>query len=263
MTDWLFEDVEARDHMLRGAYVRAADCAVRDVRSYTLPDGVATHAVILDRSICYPEGGGQPGDRARLLGGGGEWQVADTRKAKPPDARTTLLHVLVPGQAPPEVGAGVRMELDWERRYVHMRYHTMLHLVCAAMPGVYATGNAIDTDKARIDFDLSHETTPFDREGTEARINDLIAAALPVSTLWVDDDWLDAHPELVRTMSVAPPRGVGRLRVLRIGEASNTVDLQPCGGTHVRNTAEIGRVQITKVENKGKQNRRIVLRLVG
>jgi misacylated tRNA(Ala) deacylase len=249
MTMLMFRD--AQD----GAYLRMLEARVLALREHRLPDGTITTALLLDRTICYPEGGGQPGDRATLRAGERVIEVIDSRKSKEAGESETVLHVLAPDAIAPSVGDSVTIELDWQRRYVHMRYHTMLHLVCAAMPGVLATGNAIDTTKARIDFDLSNEATPFDRDAVEAKLNELIAGHHGVATVWFTDGELDAHPELVRTMSVAPPRGVGRLRVLKIGEG---VDLQPCGGTHVKNTAEIGVVRIVKVENKGKQNRRIV-----
>ncbi|MGL5001402.1 MAG: alanyl-tRNA editing protein [Casimicrobium sp.] len=237
------------------AYMRVCDARVLDVRVHTLPDGSNASTLVLDRTICYPEGGGQPGDRATLLFANRSTSVVDSRKSKVEGEGDVVLHVLEADAMAPNVGDAVTVDLDWERRYLHMRYHTMLHLVCAALPGVYATGNAIDTTKARIDFDLSNETTPFDRDATEARINELIRGNHAVETVWFTDEELDARPELVRTMSVAPPCGVGRLRVLKIGE---NIDLQPCGGTHVKNTSEIGVVKILKVENKGKQNRRIV-----
>jgi misacylated tRNA(Ala) deacylase len=249
MTVLVFRDTQD------GAYLRTLDARVLALREHRLPDGMMPTAVILDRTICYPEGGGQPGDRATLRANERLIEVIDSRKSKESGESETVLHVLALNSQAPNVGDNVTIELDWQRRYLHMRYHTMLHLVCAAMPGVLATGNAIDTTKARIDFDLSNETVPFDRDAVEARLNELIGEHHTVETIWFTDEELDARPELVRTMSVAPPRGVGRLRVLKIGER---VDLQPCGGTHVKNTAEIGSVRIVKVENKGKQNRRIV-----
>jgi misacylated tRNA(Ala) deacylase len=237
------------------AYVRTLDATVIAHREFKWQDGAMTTALILDRTMCYPESGGQPGDHATLAWEGGSAQIIDSRKSREAGEGEgdVVLHLLAAGVSVPVVGVKVSIALDWARRYVHMRYHTMLHLVCAALPGIYATGNSIDTTKARIDFDLSG--VELDRDATELRLNALIADAHGVETLWITDEELAGKPALVRTMSVAPPTGAGRVRLLKIG---GDVDLQPCGGTHVKNTREIGPVKIVKVENKGKQNRRIV-----
>jgi misacylated tRNA(Ala) deacylase len=245
VTALLFRDV---------AYLR--DCSATVVaHSHTAPrDGSAPlPAIVLDQTVCYYESGGQPGDSGELRWDGGSVRVVDTRRDRETGA---ILHVLAADALLPTVGTPVQLTLDWSRRHLHMRYHTALHLVCAALPGILATGNAIDTSKARIDFDLSGVV--FDRDSTEARLNALIAGEHAVSTQWITDEEMAAQPELVRTLSVAPPTGSGRVRLLRIGA---DVDVQPCGGTHVQNTREIGPVRIVKVENKGKQNRRLVIEL--
>jgi misacylated tRNA(Ala) deacylase len=204
--------------------------------------------VVLDRTVFYPLGGGQPGDTGMLRAGDGrEWRVVDTRKGE----GGRVLHVLEADAAPPAAGAELTAILDWERRYAHMRMHSCLHLLGAVLRyGV--TGGQIAADKGRLDFDMQDEV---DREGVSAAVNALIAANHAVGSRWITDEDLDRQPELVRTMSVQPPRGAGRIRLLDI----EGVDLQPCGGTHVRTTGEIGPVVVTKVENKGKRNRRVYL----
>ena len=245
MTQLLFRD---------DAYLRSTTARVMTVTETAPRDGSAPKpAVVLDQTVCYYESGGQPGDAGELSWSGGSATIIDTRRDRDSGA---ILHVLAEGAVLPAVGEGVTVTLDWPRRHQHMRYHTALHLICAALPGILATGNAIDTTKARIDFDLSG--VAFDRDATEARLNELIAGNHDVTTQWISDEEMAAQPELVRTMSVAPPTGAGRVRLLNIG---NGVDLQPCGGTHVKNTREIGPVKIVKVENKGKQNRRLIIRL--
>ncbi|MFO1343451.1 MAG: alanyl-tRNA editing protein [Burkholderiales bacterium] len=246
MTQLLFRD---------DAYLRSTTARVMTVTETAPRDGSAPKpAVVLDQTVCYYESGGQPGDAGELSWSGGSATIIDTRRDRDSGA---ILHVLAEGAVLPAVGEDVTVTLDWPRRHQHMRYHTALHLICAALPGILATGNAIDTTKARIDFDLSG--VAFDRDATEARLNELIAGNHDVTTQWISDEEMAAQPELVRTMSVAPPTGAGRVRLLNIG---NGVDLQPCGGTHVKNTREIGPVQIVKVENKGKQNRRLVIQLL-
>ncbi|MFZ1663328.1 MAG: alanyl-tRNA editing protein, partial [Paracoccaceae bacterium] len=158
----------------------------------------------------------------------------------------------------PSVGAGVEQVLDWERRYRHMRVHTALHLLSVAIP-LPVTGGQIGADKGRLDFDMPD--VPADVRALEAAINEMIGRGLPVSDDWITDAELEANPGLVKTMSVAPPKGQGRVRLVRIGQGADQVDLQPCGGTHVANTAEIGLITLGKVENKGKQNRRVNLHL--
>jgi misacylated tRNA(Ala) deacylase len=213
------------------------------------PDGV-----VLDRTIFYARAGGQPGDTGVLRWDGGEMAVADTVKGG--DA---VLHVPAPGATLPPTGATVDAVLEWPRRHAHMRMHTSLHLLCAVLPGAAVTGGSIGADKSRLDFDLPD---PPAKEAVEAALNALIVADHPVTAEWVDESVLDSNPGLVRTLSVQPPRGTGRLRLVRIGAGETPVDLQPCGGTHVASTGEIGAIRVVKIENKGRQNRRIILALV-
>ncbi len=202
--------------------------------------------VVLDRTVFYPLGGGQPGDTGVLRATDGrEWRVTDARKGE----GGRVLHLVEPSTSPPVPGTTVEAHLDWERRHAHMRMHTCLHLLGSVLRfGV--TGGQITADKGRLDFDTQEE---IDRDAVTAAVNVLVAANHAVRTLWVTDEELDRQPELVRTLSVQPPRGAGRIRLLDIAG----VDLQPCGGTHVAATGEIGRVAVTKVENKGRRNKRV------
>lgn len=204
--------------------------------------------VVLDRTVFYPLGGGQPGDTGTLRADDGrEWRVTDTRKGE----GGRILHVLESGVAPPQAGAAVTAALDWERRHAHMRMHTCLHLLGSVLRyGV--TGGQIAADKGRLDFDMQDE---IQKEAVTAAVNALVAANHGVRSTWITDEDLDRQPDLVRTLSVQPPRGAGRIRLLEIPG----VDLQPCGGTHVAATGEIGPVTITKVESKGKRNRRVYI----
>jgi Ser-tRNA(Ala) deacylase AlaX len=216
----------------------------------------ATGGVVLDAAVFYPTGGGQPGDRGWLRWDGGEMAVATTEKGIGPDI------VLMPAEgAPlPTVGARVTQVLDWDLRHRHMRVHTALHLLSVVLPFA-VTGGAIGPEKGRLDFAM--EDPPEDKDAVEAALNALIARDLPVIADWITDDELAANPGLVKTMSVAPPSGAGRVRLIRIGEGSDQVDLQPCGGTHVARTGEIGRMRIGKVEKKGRLNRRVNIHLEG
>jgi misacylated tRNA(Ala) deacylase len=216
----------------------------------------APEGVVLDRTIFYARAGGQPGDAGLLRWTGGE--TAITEAVKGPD--DTVLHVPAAGAALPPVGAEVTAVLDWDRRHRLMRMHTSLHLLCSLIPGAGVTGGQIGADKSRLDFDLPDPPT---KETLTEGLNALIAADHPVSERWISEEELDANPGLVRTLSVQPPRGSGRVRLVRIGPEDAPVDLQPCGGTHVRRTGEIGRVEVAKIENKGKANRRVSLVLVG
>ena len=200
--------------------------------------------VELDRTVFYPLGGGQPGDTGRI----GEWRVVDTRKGEAPD---TVLHVLE-STAGIEVGMALPACIDWERRLRHMRFHTALHLLCAVVKAP-VTGGRMADDKAHLDFDVDMEKLV--KEEIESGINALVAARHPVQPAWVSDAELDSRPNLVKTMSVAPPRGEGRVRLLEIPG----VDLQACGGTHVRSTAEIGRVAVARIRSEGKRNKRVTL----
>lgn len=210
--------------------------------------------IVLDRTVFYARGGGQPGDAGELRWDGGTTPVADTVKGE----GDTILHVPAPGAALPPPGAAVEAEIDWNRRHRHMRMHTAMHLLCSVIKDAAVTGGSVGADRSRLDFNLPD---PPPKESVEAALNDLIAADHPVRIEWVDEAVLDANPDLVRTMSVQPPRGNGRLRLMRIGPDESLVDLQPCGGTHVARTGEIGPVSVVKIENKGRQNRRITIAL--
>lgn len=211
------------------------------------PDGI-----VLDRTIFYARSGGQPGDTGVLRWAGGETAIADTIKGD----GETIQHLPAPEAALPPEGAAVTAAIDWDRRHRLMRMHTALHLLCSLIQGAGVTGGSIGLDKSRLDFDLPN---PPAKEQLEADLNARIAEDHPVSHFWVDEAVLDADPGLVRTLSVKPPRGAGRVRLVRIGAGDVPVDLQPCGGTHVARTGEIGRMLVTKIESKGKQNRRIII----
>jgi len=211
---------------------------------------VDDRGIRLDRTVFYPMGGGQPGDTGVLrLSSGASIAIVDTVKGALPDE---VIHVPAPGSALPELGAELAAEIDWERRHRLMRMHTCLHLLCSVVPGA-VTGGQVSDGRGRLDFDVPGSS--LDKEAIASRLNALIAEGHPVGPRWITDQELAAQPELVRTMSVKPPSGMGRVRLMEI----SGVDLQPCGGTHVRNTAEIGPVAVTKIENKGKQNRRVIL----
>jgi misacylated tRNA(Ala) deacylase len=210
--------------------------------------------IVLDATIFYPTAGGQPGDSGQLTWDGGQMKIATTLKGEGDDI------VLVPAEpAPmPPVGTVVTQEIQWDRRHRLMRVHTALHLLSVVIP-LPVTGGSIGVDKGRLDFDMPD--APSDKEALEAALNDLIAGDHRVSDEYITDAELDANPELVKTMSVQPPRGSGRIRLVRIGEGEQTVDLQPCGGTHVSWTSEIGAVRIGKIEKKGAQNRRVSIHI--
>jgi len=236
MTELVFRD---------DAYARS--CAARVT-------GADARGIRLDRTVFYPTGGGQPGDTGSLrLASGAAIAIIDTLKGQLPDE---VIHVPAPGTALPEPGTEITAELDWERRHRLMRMHTCLHLLCAVVPGA-VTGGQVSDGRGRLDFDVPGSS--LDREAIAQRLNALIAAGHPVASRWISDEELAARPELVRTMSVKPPSGAGRVRLMEIAGPGGNIDLQPCGGTHIRNTAEIGPVTIAKIENKGRQNRRIVV----
>ncbi|CAH2604999.1 Alanyl-tRNA synthetase domain protein [Rhodovastum atsumiense] len=214
----------------------------------------APEGIVLDRTIFYARSGGQPGDVGVLRWAGGETAIADTVKGD----GAAILHIPTAEALLPPVGATVEGAIDWQRRHRLMRMHTTLHLLCTVLPGIAVTGGSVRPDSSRLDFDLP---SPPPREEIEQHLNAVIAAAHPVRTEWVDEAVLDENPALVRTLSVQPPRGSGRVRLVRIGAGEPPVDLQPCGGTHVANTAEIGPVVVRKIENKGRQNRRITVAL--
>ena len=208
--------------------------------------------VRLDRTVFYPTGGGQPGDKGTLrLASGETIAIVDAVKG---EDRDEVIHIPAPGSALPPPGTELTAELDWERRYRLMRMHSCLHLLCAVVPGA-VTGGQVSDGRGRLDFDVPGAS--LDKEAIAAQLNALIAAAHEVTPRWITDDELQARPELVRTMSVKPPVGAGRVRLMEVAGVDMPIDLQPCGGTHIRNTAEIGPVIIGKIENKGRQNRRI------
>ncbi len=220
-------------------YARACSARICAVR----PEGI-----VLDRTVFYPAGGGQPGDRGHLLlEDGRKVAIVDTRKGE--DA--LIVHVPVEGSEPLICGMRVEAVIDWERRYRLMRAHTALHLLSAAVAAP-VTGGAVGELEGRLDFDLPE---PPDRAAIEAKLVAWVEADLPVRALWIEEAELERRPELVKTMWVRPPKGVGQIRLVEI----EGVDLQACGGTHVRRTGEIGRVRIVKIEKKGRQNRRVAI----
>jgi misacylated tRNA(Ala) deacylase len=208
--------------------------------------------IVLDRTVFYARGGGQPGDTGSLRWDGGETPITEAVKGE----GEAILHVPAANADLPPVGTIVEASIDWQRRHAHMRMHTAMHLLCSLIKGAAVTGGSLAADKARLDFDLPN---PPPKEEVEAGLNALIAADHPVRIEWVDESVLDTDPGLVRTLSVQPPRGTGRLRLMRIGDDELPIDLQPCGGTHVSRTGEIGPIRVLKIENKGKQNRRITI----
>ncbi len=232
MTELVFRD---------DAYARRCAAEVTAVG----PDGIR-----LDRTVFYPMGGGQPGDTGVLhLTDGSTVTITDARKGASLD---DVVHIAADGATLPDVGSTVEAEIDWERRYRHMRMHTCMHLLTAVIDAP-VTGGQLSADKGRLDFDLP--TLEMDKAAIAERLNALIAEDRPVAARWIDDDALAAQPELVRTMKVKPPMGQGRVRLMEV----EGVDVQPCGGTHVARTGEIGSVLVRKIESKGKQNRRISL----
>lgn len=210
--------------------------------------------ILVEPELFYPTGGGQPGDSGWLEWDGKRLSIATTVKGENGES------VLVPAEpeALPPKGAHVVQVLDWERRHKHMRVHSALHLLSVIVP-LPVTGGAIGAGTGRLDFKMPEP--PQDVQLLEDSLNKLIDRDLEVTEGWISDEELSANPGLVKTMSVQPPRGAGRIRLVRIGTGTEQVDLQPCGGTHVARTGEIGTVRITKVQNKGKQNRRINISL--
>src|SRR6516165_3854946 len=232
MTQLLFRD----DGYLRSCTARVIAADERGIR--------------LDRTVFYPTGGGQPGDTGAFrLAKGQSIPIADAVKGGGPDE---VIHIPATGSTLPDPGTELIVEIDWVRRYRLMRMHTCLHLLCSIVPGA-VTGGQVSDGRGRLDFDVPGSS--LDKEMLSGRLKELIAAAHPVGPRWITDAELAAQPELVRTMSVKPPSGTGQVRVLEI----SGIDLQPCGGTHIRNTSEIGPVAVTKIESKGKQNRRVIL----
>jgi len=208
----------------------------------------------LDRTIFYALGGGQPGDTGHVLRDNGERiAIADTRKGETPGSVRSFL---APGASAPAIGEQLTLELDWARRYALMRLHTALHVMSCVVTAPVTGGN-IAPDKARLDFDIDIQL--LDAARIESETNALIARAVATETVWITDQELDARPELVKTMSVQPPRGAGRVRLLKIPG----IDLQPCGGTHVANIGEIGGIRVARIRNEGKRNKRVEIILQG
>lgn len=241
-----------QDLFRQDAYLQHCDATVT---------GLDEHGIVLDRTVFYPLGGGQAGDAGTLsLADGTTIHIADTRKGKDAEGKPTaaIVHVPAPGQeallAQLTVGSPLTARIDWARRHRLMRFHTATHLLCHLVP-VPVNGCSITPDYARMDL---HMTEPLDKDLLTQGLARLVAEAHPLTVGAISDAELDANPALVKSMSVAPPRGSGTVRTIRIGETT-MIDLQPCGGTHVANTAEIGRVVITKIEKKSATTRRVVL----
>ena len=237
MTETLFLD---------DAYLRDAEARVTAIT----PEG----GIVCDRTVFYATGGGQPGDSGWIDWGQGPVPIATCVKGERDDL------VLVPAEPVglPPVGTFLRQSLDWERRHRHMRVHTALHLLSVVIP-LPVTGGQISAGRGRLDFLMPEP--PEDREAVENALNALVDRDLSVTEDWISQADLDANPGLVKTLSVKPPRGAGQIRLVRIGQRSDQIDLQPCGGTHVARTAEIGHIRLGKIENKGKQNRRVHISL--
>lgn len=229
------------------------DAYLREVAAQVV--AATPEGIVLDRTNFYPRAGGQPGDSGTLRWPGGEAVIAEALKGE----GEAILHKPMDGAPLPPPGAAVTLALDWPRRHRHMRMHSAMHLLCSLIPGAGVTGGQVGAEKSRLDFDLAEPPT---KEWLAERLNALVAADHPITDEWISEAELEANPGLVRTLSVQPPRGAGRIRLVRIGAGETPVDLQPCGGTHVRTTGEIGRVEVLKLENKGRQNRRISLALV-
>lgn len=210
---------------------------------------LADNAFSVDRTVFYPMGGGQPGDTGHAVRENGERTgIVDTRKAPGEDR---ILHIVEDGAALPGMGEMLTLQINWDRRYRLMRMHSCMHMLCAAVPAP-VTGGSIRDGSGRLDFDLPD---PPSREDLERRLNGIIKGNHPMSFIWITDEEMKERPELVKTMSVRPPAGSGRVRLVRFGDA----DLQACGGTHVANSGEIGPVRVESIKNKGRQNRRITI----
>jgi misacylated tRNA(Ala) deacylase len=213
---------------------------------------VSERGIELDRTVFYPLGGGQAGDSGALIRANGERvQIADTRKG---DGTDRVLHIPALASVPPAPGETVTLEIDWERRYRLMRLHTALHLMSCVIVAPVTGGNIVP-DKARLDFDI--DLSQLNAEHIERQTNALIASGVQTQTVWITDAELDAQTDLVKTMSVQPPRGAGRVRLLKIPG----IDLQPCGGTHVANIGEIGAIKVLKIRSEGKHNKRVEITL--
>jgi misacylated tRNA(Ala) deacylase len=207
--------------------------------------------IVLDRTVFYATSGGQPGDSGMLTNAGGA-RIPIATAIYTDAAKSEIAHVPEPGSPALSVGDTVVATIDWDKRHARMRMHTALHLLSAVLPHP-VTGGSVGESEGRLDFDIPENG--LDKDAITAKIAEMIAADAPVTHRWIGDKELDANPGLVKTKAVAPPKGTGRVRVILIAG----VDLQPCGGTHVRSTAEIGPVRVTQIEKKGKQNRRVRL----
>ena len=254
-----------QDLFRQDAYLRECSATVT---------AISDQGIVLDRTVFYPLGGGQAGDAGVLvLADGSELAIADTRKGKDADGKFTndICHLPGPDQqnslSKLKPGDAVTARIDWARRHRLMRFHTTTHLLCHLVPQL-VNGCSITPDYARLDFNM---TEPLDKEVLSAGIARLVAGAHPIEVGSITDEELDANPALVKSMSVQPPRGTGRIRTIRIGAATadagrigadTLIDFQPCGGTHVANTAEIGQVVVTKIEKKSATTRRVVLGFV-
>jgi len=228
-----------------------ADAYLRDCEA-TVLDVTERGGIVLDRTPFYASAGGQPGDRGVLRFASGACQIATTVYDSADTSR--IVHVAAEGSSRPVPGDVVTAALDWDARHRHMRVHTALHLLCSLVP-FPVTGGQIGAEEGRLDFDIE-DASAVDKDRLTDELNRLIGADHPVSERWISDAELEANPGLVRTMSVKPPMGTGRIRLVLIGEGGR-IDMQPCGGTHVRSTGEIGAVAVSKIEKKGKINRRI------
>lgn len=234
MTSFLFRD---------DAYLKRCDAIVTAIDER----GFQT-----DATVFYPMGGGQPGDIGRFLLDSGETvEISDTRKGDGPDG---IVHVPAAGSAALKVGAKGKLEIDWERRHRLMRMHTCLHLLSVLVP-FPVTGGQVSDGKGRLDFDMA-DSIP-DKETLTAKLNELITGDHAVTARWITDEELLNSPDLVKTMAVKPPMGLGKVRLIEVAGLDRPLDLQACGGTHVGRTGEIGPVAVVKIENKGKQNRRV------
>jgi misacylated tRNA(Ala) deacylase len=209
--------------------------------------------IVLDRTVFYATSGGQPGDTGTLTTDAGARIPIETA-VYTDSAKSEIAHVPAAGALALRVGDAVTASIDWDKRYARMRMHTALHLLSAVLP--YAvTGGSVGDSESRLDFDIPE--AGLDKDTITAKVGEMIKSNAPVTSRWITDAELDANPSLVKTMSVKPPAGTGRVRLIEIAG----LDLQPCGGTHVRATGEIGAVRVTQIEKKGKQNRRVRLAL--
>jgi len=238
MTEFCFRD---------DSYLKTLQARVADVN--------ALGGIILDRTIFYATSGGQPGDCGLLRRENGE--TIEIGTAIHPDGdKGLIVHVPQDSQSRPETGETLLCEIDWDRRHKLMRMHTALHILSVLFP-YPVTGGSIGAEKGRLDFNMPE--VPENVQEIQSQLNDIVQAGHVVTDEWITEEELSAKPEMVKTMKVKPPMGQGRVRLVRIGEGAHTVDLQPCGGTHVANTVEIGPLRIGKIEKKGRENRRVNL----